>query len=94
MILTGEARSPRIYQTLQRNAQLLAQRVINEAVSADPADRIQRAYTLTLSREPQSDERERVMAFLDDLDPAIGPSAHWALVCQALIASAEFRYLE
>lgn len=79
-----------------RQAEALADRVCE--VEADDARRIDRAYRLALARGPTAAERGRALAFLRDFaartkgaDPT---RAAWSAFCQALLAGAEFRYLD
>jgi hypothetical protein len=78
----------------------LAKRVAGERV-ADPA-RVNRAYMLTLGRTPTDAERGRALKYIRDFakdeqsDPKKRSRAEedaWSNLCQALFASAEFRYL-
>ena len=75
---------------------LLAEKELNEA------SRIDLAFRLTLGRRPADNERAEMTSFLHDTRKAIaegeGDHKHpnlvvWTNVCQALLASAEFRYL-
>jgi hypothetical protein len=77
-----------------RQAQALAERV--RAAEEDDARRVDRAYRIALGRAPKSAERDRALAFLltftaraPGAQPARGA---WSAFCQALLASAEFRY--
>jgi hypothetical protein len=70
-----------------RQAEALAERVC--AAEKDETRRIERAYRLALSRPPTAGERDRALAFLRNFT-AVDP---WPALCQALFASAEFRYL-
>jgi hypothetical protein len=81
-------------------SQALAQRIGRERV-ADPA-RVDRAYMLTLGRTPTDSERGRALKYIRDFardeqsDPKKRSRAEqdaWSSICQALFASAEFRYL-
>ena len=79
-----------------RQAETLAERV--RAAEWDDSRRIDLAYRLALARPPTPGERDRALAFLRDFaaskkadDPARDA---WPLFCQALFASAEFRYLD
>jgi hypothetical protein len=78
-----------------RQAEALAERV--RAVEGDDAARVDRAYRLTLARPPTAGERDRALAFLREFTPHAGEAdparAAWSAFCQALFASAEFRYL-
>ncbi len=79
-----------------RQADALAERV--RALEGEEPRRIEAAYLLTLARRPTVVEQERAVAFLREFaarvggtDPARGA---WTAFCQALLAGAEFRYLE
>jgi hypothetical protein len=65
------------------------------AKESDPARRIDLAYLRTLSRPPSAAERERAGQFLGKIreENRLAPEAALATFCQALIASAEFRYV-
>jgi hypothetical protein len=78
----------------------LARRIMDER-EADLA-RVDRAYGLTLGRVPNDAERQRaiknVREFTKDVEKdkrksSTAESDAWASVCQALFASAEFRYV-
>ena len=60
--------------------------------------RVDRAYRLALARPPTAGERDRALAFLRDFAARAGGTdparAAWSAFCQALFASAEFRYLD
>ena len=79
-----------------RQAEALAERV--RAVEGDDSLRIDRAYLLAVAHPPTDAERDRALAFLRDFaagakgaDPV---REAWSAFCQALFASAEFRYLD
>lgn len=80
---------------VMRQAEALAERVC--AAEKDEARRVEQAYRLAFARMPTAGERDRALAFLRDFaargkgDPARNP---WQAFCQALFASAEFRYLD
>jgi hypothetical protein len=84
------------------HAQALAYRVATQAAKSDSA-RVDLAYKLTLGRPATSFERDRAESYINNYlrDPADwrGKTAEkarvdaWASFCQALLASAEFRYL-
>ncbi len=72
----------------------LAQRLM-KMDKMDDTQRIEHAYRLTLGRGPNADELTATQQFIkqfqaDDAKPPAALSA----VCQALLASAEFRYIE
>ncbi len=74
---------------VRRIAEAFARRLEEELPGTQPEARIRRAYLLALAREPEADELQRALQFVAD-----GESDHiWADFCQALFASAEFRYL-
>jgi hypothetical protein len=77
-----------------RQAEAIADRV--RAIEGDEARRVDRAYRIVLARGPTDTERDRALAFLRQFaaraggaDPSHGA---WSAFCQALLASAEFRY--
>ncbi len=83
------------------HAQALAYRVATQAIRTD-AGRVDLAYELTLGRPATSSERDRTSSYINNYlrDPAAtrGKTAEkarvdaWASFCQALLASAAFRY--
>lgn len=79
-----------------RQAEALTERV--RAIEGDDPRRIGAAYRLALARGPTAAEQDRAVTFLREFaarrggtDPARGA---WLAFCQALLASAEFRYLD
>lgn len=84
---------------VRRQSQLLAQRVVRESAS-DPS-RIDLAYRLAFGRRPTERECDRVRDFLAAYESEHGqgfPKADaretaWQAFAQALLGSAEFRYL-
>jgi len=86
---------------VNQQAHALAIRVGTHAPPNDPA-RVDLAYKLTLGRPAAPAERDRAIAYVSNYlhDPASRGRADeraridaWASLCQALMASAEFRYL-
>jgi hypothetical protein len=78
-----------------RQAETLAERV---CTAAQPDDRrVDLAYRLALARTPTDAERGRALAFLRDFAGRVAGTsptrAAWKALCQAMFASAEFRYL-
>jgi hypothetical protein len=78
-----------------------AKRVLYEAATNDD-DRLRQAFRLILGRSPTSEQRERSLAYLRQLEKLAGDSnssaeekrvAAWSSLCQTLIASGEFRYV-
>lgn len=57
----------------------------------DPSSRIDAAYRLIFARKPSEGERSDATAFLKNFPG--GEAEAFAAFCQALLASAEFRYL-
>jgi hypothetical protein len=80
---------------VSRQAEALAQRV--REFEGDDAKRVDRAYRLALTRLPTAPERDRALAFLRDFAGRAGGAdparSAWSALCQAIFASAEFRYL-
>jgi hypothetical protein len=75
----------------------LAARLLRQQDLGD-ASRIQSAYRLTLARTATESEIGRVNAFLSDCEASLRGSkeakqAAWAAFCQALLGSAEFRFV-
>jgi hypothetical protein len=86
---------------VRRQAQDLADRLIRRT-DLDDAARIDLAYRLTLSRPGAANETQRAKAYLADYeaearkDPAnktVPRTAAWTSFCQALLGSAEFRFV-
>ena len=59
-----------------------------EEGASSPADQVRRAFRLTLGREPTDVDLQRMRTYLDSREKSLGN------LCQVLLASAEFRYLE
>ncbi len=64
----------------------------------DDAGRIRAAYRLTLGRAATAAETERAVRYLVDYAANVSNASRageeaWASFCQALLASAEFRYI-
>jgi Protein of unknown function (DUF1553) len=80
---------------VSRQADALADRV--RAFDGEDPQQVDRAYRLALARLPAAGERERALSFLRDFAARAGGTdtarAAWSAFCQALFASAEFRYL-
>jgi cytochrome c553 len=68
-----------------------ARRLLADAKLTDE-QRADLAYRLALSRPATTEEAARVVAYVRAADPKGGEAA-WASFCQALFASAEFRYV-
>jgi cytochrome c553 len=81
----------------QQSAALAARLLVNPDL--DDGGRIRLAYRLTLGRTVTVKEVERAQKFLVDYEAAAGKTAGdprtaaWSSFCQALLASAEFRYV-
>lgn len=82
-------------------AQAMAIRLINQGGKTDAA-KVDQAYKLALGRLPYNSERDRALSFVNSyFKEAIRNSTTenkakldaWSSFCQALFASAEFRYL-
>ncbi|MEQ8784815.1 MAG: PSD1 and planctomycete cytochrome C domain-containing protein [Pirellulaceae bacterium] len=89
---------------VMRQSQSMAQRLIEEVSATDA--RIDRAFQLALGRSPTGDELQRaaalVASFASDFESTdkqeakqeIAERQSWAVLCQSLLASAEFRFIE
>ncbi len=77
-----------------RQAEAFAGRV--RTVEGQDSAMIDRSYKLALARQPSPEERVRALAFLHDFEARAqtpNPTKEaWSEFCQALLASAEFRY--
>ncbi len=80
-------------------AKTMAKRLMKDTMS-DP-DRVELAYRLALARNPKEGEQKRVLDYLDAVEerlkqqyPQVNQRREmaWTTFCQALFASAEFRY--
>ena len=65
----------------------MAKRIVKEGANT-PTDQVRRAFGLTLGREPSDAELQRMQAYIESRDKNLDN------LCQVLLASAEFRYLE
>ncbi len=82
---------------VRRQAHFLAERLLADG-QADDAGRLIRAYRLTLGRPATAAELQRAARYLAEYQAALPAQdgarlAAWASFCQALLASAEFRYV-
>jgi hypothetical protein len=86
---------------VRQQAQALAQQLLGRSAS-DDAGRLDRAYRLAVGRPATAQEIERARSYIADYETAVraervaptdGRTAAWASFCQALLASAEFRYI-
>lgn len=59
----------------------------------DRSGQIELAFQLVFSRLPESSELEASLQFLDDVERSAKPATSLSAFCQALFASAEFRYV-
>jgi hypothetical protein len=84
-------------QSRQTARRLLAGSDVSEA------ERLNRAYRLILSRPARGEEQGRSLAFIEQIQNELSGTAArgdqaaedaWAAFCQAMFASAEFRYIE
>jgi len=58
-----------------------------------PAEGIRLAYELAFARAATDDEVSKAQNFLSEVSEEKDTPGQWAVFCQALIASAEFRYI-
>lgn len=85
-----------------RQARRMAEHLLSDAQSADDAARIERMYLLALGRSPNEKEVQNHLVFLKDWREDYAFPAEestqirdsWAALCQAILATAEFRYVE
>jgi cytochrome c553 len=86
---------------VMQHAEATARRVLAES-SSDAAARADRTYQLILARPADANERQRAAKFVEEYlksaeakatDPRERELDAWAVVCQVLFSSAEFRYL-
>src|SRR5581483_6762539 len=74
-------------------AKALANRLLAKSMD-DPA-RIDLAFRMAFARSPNAQERDAVLAYLHDAEKEAGSrNAAWTSVCQTLLASAEFRFIQ
>src|SRR5262249_32175892 len=83
---------------VRQQAQVLAQRLLGKGT--DDPERLRLAFRLTLGRAAAGKESERARSYLADYEAATRKegvndprTAAWASFSQALLASAEFRYV-
>jgi hypothetical protein len=77
----------------------MAERFADRLLKMDKLDdskRIDMAYVLALGHEPSDETRRRAIAFIEQAQSADGATraGAWTKFCQALYATAEFRFLE
>lgn len=87
---------------LVEQADWFAQDVLSDP-QLNQSERIHLIYRRALNRSPESSELERAMTLLDDVDQALQTEisqaelrrvAVWATLCQALLNTNEFRYVD
>jgi cytochrome c553 len=73
-----------------------AKRLLDDAALSDK-ERIERAYLMVLTRSPEPDEIDSALTYIGNLEKQLGkPDSHltaWQSLCQVLIATNEFLYL-
>jgi hypothetical protein len=77
-------------------AQKLAERMLtNLPATASQAQRVQLAYGLVFSRSPSEEEQQAAADFFAKFpkNHSANATTVWTSFCRALLASAEFRYL-
>ena len=72
-------------------AAAMARRIMNR--TQQPDEGIHLAYELAFARDATDDEVSKAQKFLSDLSEEKDTPGQWAVFCQALLASAEFRYI-
>jgi len=78
--------NPFVLEQARRMAQMLSARHPSQV-----GERVSLAYERAYGRPPSEKEVERALAFVNENG---GEGAAWAAFCQALLASAEFRYVQ
>ena len=80
---------------VQQQSRDTAARVMES--SSDDKERMRYAWLLCLGRNPESAEVEETLQFLTQMSVPSDPEqnvASWSVVCQSLLASAEFRFID
>jgi len=82
---------------VQQQAADIAARVMES--SSEDEERIRYAWLMCLSREPVSEEVDETLQFLTQLSTSASNDTTskvdpWQVVCQSLLASAEFRFID
>ena len=70
----------------------MAKRVMNSTETR--RDGIRLAYELAFAREATDNEMSKAREFLDSVSEEKDRPGQWTVLCQALLASAEFRYID
>ena len=78
--------------TVAAQANGMARRIMNQTEKTH--DRIRLAYELAFARAASDDEVSDAQEFLNDVSEEKDTPGQWAVLCQALLASAEFRYID
>jgi hypothetical protein len=77
---------------VQEQARAIGERLL--ALSGDDAHRVDYLYQAALTRSPTDDERRRALDFIAFATERLGSAqSAWSALSQAVLASAEFRYL-
>ncbi|MFY7951335.1 MAG: DUF1553 domain-containing protein, partial [Armatimonadaceae bacterium] len=87
---------------VREQARAFARRVLRDLPEAGDQERVDQAYRLALQRKPFPAESARAMRFLARIESASGPGTSnaarrdetWAALCQVLLASNEFVYVD
>lgn len=78
--------------TVAAQANGMARRIMNRTEKTH--DRIRLAYELAFARAASDDEVSDAQEFLNNVSEEKDTPGQWAVLCQALLASAEFRYID
>lgn len=69
-----------------------------DKAGADPASRVRWAFRRALQRDPSRTETQRVIKLVNTLQTETGnpenETSIWATICQALLTTSEFRYID
>ncbi|HET6424188.1 MAG TPA: DUF1553 domain-containing protein, partial [Planctomycetaceae bacterium] len=74
-------------------SEALATRLLQEVPNSD-GDRIQHLYARAFGRSASADEVTQARSLLDDITASAGRVQAWASLCQVVLASNEFIYLQ
>ena len=78
--------------TVAAQANGMARRIMNRTEKTH--DRIRLAYELAFARAASDDEVSEAQEFLNNVSKEKDTLGQWTVLCQALLASAEFRYID
>jgi len=84
---------------VMQQGEAIARRLLT--AEAKPAERVKELFMITLGRQPSADELQSSIGFVNDASEMIKGSsraerqfAGWSQLCQAMLATAEFRWVD